>query len=264
MNILESLFSWFTVRRSCGTAVCLLMVTAGHAQVTTTALKITLRGDLCRAEKTIRVVMDGDETTWFPANRETDSKCIWKADRGQETFDPERSHFSLRLGNGRTPCQQGQADEDDEVGTLLFESTCCSSGDARDLTLQPVTVESGGAMPLSYLRRVPPKSSSCIEHGLFTGPGPGEIVDVQLSSEEIILQLGRKEADRNATGLWIDRELIAEAVGNGGRLSLSRDRVINRQFLQRSARPSYQIQQPKMAADAKTLANLERLELTVK
>jgi hypothetical protein len=245
----------------------LLVAAAANAQVTTKKFQITLGKGVCdSAHPTIRVVVNSDETDYFDATRVANT-CVWEGTHEAGTLDPELLHFSLRLGVARTGCQQGQANEVSRVGTLTFKAGCCGTEPPRQIAINPVTNNAHSPIEISYLRLVSGRSadSTCKEHGFFTGLVPRELMDVQFSIEEVVLQLGREKPDPNASGLWIDEAMLTRADENGGRLSLPHDEVLKLQLFQAQTRGSHYIEEQKLDLDDRIrLAKLKTLELRVK
>lgn len=173
-----------------------LTAVAASAQITTRKIDIRLDGKPCTTIRgNIFLVRDDEDGTkeWIEGIKQPDG-CHWIG-RASDSFDAELSHFSLRLGIGRTECHDSTGFEEKPFEwAARLDFKCCNDAPTRR-----VKVLTDPEMPVSYWREVRVKmpgiarvhalAKPCIEQSLFE-QGTGSIEQVQRGGEKIWLYLG--------------------------------------------------------------------------
>jgi hypothetical protein len=195
----------------CAIALIVLAFTA-DAQEIDRPVDILLTPTCNNVPNEIRVVMNDDENDAFPATRTAPDSCRWNGIlRGPV---PPRSHFSLRLGIGRTDCHTVE-NPGGSVVRLRFE--CCAAEPARIVGINTVQ-----AVIVGYVRAIQKtsdvRSVPCSEHGVFD-EGEGTVEDVQFGREKLSLQLDQ-EPNPRMPGLLVDDPAVVRNAGRGGQKTL--------------------------------------------
>jgi hypothetical protein len=179
----------------------LLVATSAFAQVVHMDLKA------CDGvHDTVWVVVDGNEETAFPILKDETVPCRWTGnDTTHRLTDGKPHYFSLRLGNGRSLCQQVSASpHPSSTWTVAFNSP--GSERAFDFGISISDVKKR-PIPFSYFRWAGP----CKEFRAFPASpaaAPDQLppfTDVQYKLETVILQLGQIRPNDKVAGLVLDR-----------------------------------------------------------